>query len=260
MNRQEYDMSELDFAQITEKLNTGFTGPVRSLIFWYDADAEFAEDIDSLELDNASVLHLEKDNQFYIKHFLECEDRENNYLIYAPFPKPDIRENHLEDTIKYSSEFFADRASLIAVELGLDESLKDTVRRHMKFFAAKDRIKKLSDLEVESYSKGLLETAMMSVLCRSRTASFEEVVCCIITDDDFRDSRFIEEFGKYDLVDAFWEHVEDTFGYQEAKPTLEKLLMTMFITYTARSLHCSIPSSWESFRSSQGRQYHSLHG
>ena len=249
MNRQEYDMSELDFAQITEKLNTGFTGPARSLIFWYDADAEFAEDIDLLELDNASVLHLEKDNQFYIKHFLECEDRENNYLIYAPFPKPDIRENHLEDTIKYSREFFADRASLIAVELGLDESLKDTVRRHMKFFVAKDRIKKLSDLEVENYSKGLLETAMMSVLCRSRTASFEEVVRCIITDDDFRDSCFIEEFGKYDLKAAFWEHAEDTFGYQDEEPTLEKLLMTMFITYTARSLHCSIPSSWESFRS-----------
>ena len=128
-------MSELDFAQITEKLNAGFTGPARSLIFWYDVDAEFAEDIDSLELDNASVLHLEKDNQFYIKHFLECEDRENNYLIYAPFAKPDIRENHLEDMIKYSREFFADRASLIAVELGLDESLKDTVRRHMKFLS-----------------------------------------------------------------------------------------------------------------------------
>ena len=46
-------------------------GDIRKLVFWYDANTEFAEDIDSIELDNAKVLHLEEDNQFYIKYFLE---------------------------------------------------------------------------------------------------------------------------------------------------------------------------------------------
>ena len=55
-------MAELNFKQITDKLNEEFTGSVRKLIFWYDAKAEFAEDIDSLELLNAKVLHLEKDS------------------------------------------------------------------------------------------------------------------------------------------------------------------------------------------------------
>ena len=51
-------MAELSFKQITDKLNEEFAGENRKLIFWYDANGEFAEDIDSLELVNASVCHL----------------------------------------------------------------------------------------------------------------------------------------------------------------------------------------------------------
>lgn len=98
-------MAELNLKQITDKLNSEFASDVRKLVFWYDANAEFQEDIDSIELENAKVLHLEQDNQFYIKYFLEREDTTTNYLVYAPFAKPGIRDNHLADTIRYSKEF-----------------------------------------------------------------------------------------------------------------------------------------------------------
>ena len=55
-------MAELNFKQITDKLNAAFSGDVRTLIFWYDAAGEFAEDVDSLELDNARVYQLRTDN------------------------------------------------------------------------------------------------------------------------------------------------------------------------------------------------------
>ena len=38
-------MAELNFKQITDKLNAEFTGDVRKLIFWYDENAEFQEDV-----------------------------------------------------------------------------------------------------------------------------------------------------------------------------------------------------------------------
>lgn len=98
-------MAELNLKQITDKLNSEFASDVRKLVFWYDANAEFQEDIDSIELENAKVLHIEPDNQFYIKYFLEREDTTTNYLVYAPFAKPSIRDNHLADTIRYSKEF-----------------------------------------------------------------------------------------------------------------------------------------------------------
>ena len=117
-------MSELNLKQITDKLNTEFTGEVRKLVFWYDAGGEFAEDVDSLGLVNAEVLHLARDNQFYTKYFLEWVDKTTNYLVYAPFAKPPLRENHLADTMRYSKEFVADRASLLIADLGLEDVYK----------------------------------------------------------------------------------------------------------------------------------------
>ena len=128
-------MAELNLNQIIEKLNGEFTGETRKLVFWYDDKADFAEDIDSVELANAKILKLEPGNQFGTKFFLEREDTTTNYLIYAPFPKPDVRENHLEDTMLYSKRFFADRASLLSVDLGISEKYKPVIEKHIKFFA-----------------------------------------------------------------------------------------------------------------------------
>ena len=106
-------MAELNLKQIIDRLNAEFTGDTRKLVFWYDDKAEFAEDMETVELQNAKIYHLQPDNQFYTKYFLERVDKTTNYLIYAPFPKPDVRDNHLEDTMLYSRRFFADRASLL---------------------------------------------------------------------------------------------------------------------------------------------------
>lgn len=57
-------MAELNLKQIVDKLNTEFTGEHRKLVFWYDDKGDFAEDIDSVELINAKVYKLTKDNQF----------------------------------------------------------------------------------------------------------------------------------------------------------------------------------------------------
>lgn len=51
-------MAELNLKQIVDKLNTEFTGEHRKLVFWYDDAADFAEDIDSMELENAKVYKL----------------------------------------------------------------------------------------------------------------------------------------------------------------------------------------------------------
>lgn len=98
-------MAELNLKQIIDKLNTEFSGDTRKLVFWYDEESEFAEDIDGIELANAKVYKLEQGNQFYTKYFLEKVDTTTNYLVYAPFPKPPVSENHLKDIMIYSKRF-----------------------------------------------------------------------------------------------------------------------------------------------------------
>ena len=51
-------MAELNLKQIIDKLNTEFTGENRKLIFWYDDNGDFEEDIDSVEIANAKVYKL----------------------------------------------------------------------------------------------------------------------------------------------------------------------------------------------------------
>lgn len=240
-------MSELNLKQITDKLNSEFSKEARQLIFWYDENGDFTEDVDSMELVGAKVLHLAQDNQFYTKYFLECVDRENSYLVYAPFVKPPIRENHLADTIRYSKEFTADRASLIIADLGMDERWKSVLQHYSKFFAGKKRMQAFYDLEPEVSGQSGIEIALMSVLCKCKTPSFEEVLRIVLTDGEFEENTYLEEFAKYDLLQAFWKQAEEVFGYADAEPTLEKLAMTLFITYADKTVTADLPNAWKPF-------------
>lgn len=243
-------MSGMNLKQIIDKLNTEFTGEVRKLVFWYDAAAEFVDDLEEIEqsLTNAKVLRLEKDNQFHIKYFLECEDKTTNYLVYASFAKPSIRENHLADTILYSKEFYADRASLLALNLGIkDERSIDFIKQHLKFFASKERSQKFDELDIVTYNERTMAIAIMSVLCKNKVSSFEEVLRCVLTEDGLEENQYLAEFAKYDVLDMFWTLVENYLGYNDENPTLVKLVNTLFITYAAKTIACDIPNAWEAY-------------
>lgn len=238
-------MAELNLKQIVDKLNTEFVGETRKLVFWYDDNGEFSEDIDSIELNNAKVYKLQKGNQFYTKYFLEKEDIKTNYLVYAPFPKPPVAENHLEDTMLYSKRFFADRASLLSVDLGIEEKYKPIIEKHIKYFANKDRVQRFYDLEIENFNEENILIGLMSAICKTRTCSFDEVIRVLLTDDTLEDSKFIADFERYELQNAFWKYVEQQFGFSSPSPTLEKFVISMFVTYADRYISGELPKGWK---------------
>ena len=240
-------MAEMNIKQIIDRLNAEFTGDTRKLVFWYDDNGEFVEDMQNVELNNAKVYCLQPDNQFATKLFLERQDTTTNYLIYAPFPKPDVRDNHLEDTLLYSKCFFADRASLLSVDLGIDEKYKPIIEKHIKFFANKERTQRFYDLEIENFNEENIVTGFLSAICRTRTCSFEEVIRVMLTDGQLADNKFLSEVEKYGLLDDFWKLCEQHFGYTDVKPTLEKLMVTMFVTYTAKYVQSGLPKPWKAF-------------
>ena len=240
-------MAEMNIKQIIDRLNAEFTGDTRKLVFWYDDNGEFVEDMQNVELENAKVYFLQADNQFGTKLFLERQDTTTNYLIYAPFPKPDVRDNHLEDTLLYSKRFFADRASLLSVDLGIDEKYKPIIEKHIKFFVNKERTQRFYDLEIENFNEENIITGLLSAICRTRTCSFEEVIRVMLTDSELTDNKFLSEVEKYGLLDDFWKLCEQHFGYTDVKPTLEKLAVTMFVTYTAKYVGAELPKAWKGF-------------
>lgn len=240
-------MAELNIKQIIDRLNAEFTGDTRKLVFWYDDNGEFVEDMRSVELENAKIYFLQPDNQFATKLFLERQDTTTNYLVYAPFPKPDVRDNHLEDTMLYSKRFYADRASLLSVDLGIDEKYKPIIEKHIKFFADKKRTQRFYDLEIENFNEENIITGLLSAICRTRTCSFEEVIRVMLTDSTLENNKFLDEMEKFDLGNDFWKLCEQHFGYVDVKPTLEKLVVTMFVTYTAKYVQSELPKPWKAF-------------
>lgn len=237
----------MDLKSIQEKLNSEFKGAERKLVFWYDDHAEFADEVDSIVLDNAKVYKLTPDNWFYTKYFFEMVDKTTNYLVYAPFPKPADRDNHLADTVYYSKLFYADKISLIMLDLKIPEKLKEYLKKYPKFFNYNKYTGPLAALGIENYSEEAIDIGILSVLTGVKTSNFDEVLRTLIISGEYEDNKYIENFKRIGVLPAFWQLCQKYYGYAEEKPTLEKLVITMLITYTAHSFNGELPKAWQYF-------------
>lgn len=100
------------------------------------------------------------------------------------------------------------------------------------------------DLEIENFNEENILTGIMSAVCRTRTNSFDEVIRVLITEDNLTDNKYLEEFAKYDVEKEFWKLCEQQFGFSMDAPNLEKLVITMFVTYADRYIDAEMPKSW----------------
>ena len=87
----------------------------------------------------------------------------------------------------------------------------------------------------------------MSAVCRTRTNSFDEMIRVLITEDNLTENKYLEEFAKYDIEKEFWKLCEQQFGFSMDAPNLEKLVITMFVTYADRYIDAEMPKSWKKF-------------
>lgn len=224
----------------------------RNIIFWYDADSEFVEDMNELQLEHAKVFHLSENNSFYLKHLLEKEDVESNYLIYSPKAKPLPRENWLLDIEKYSQQFSTDKATVIMRDLGVkDESLRNVFRRFIKLFGNKERYKRFASYNIEDFTEEKVSVAVLSTLCKLPIADFELVVKTLLMEEAKGENKFIEEITKYGDMGIFWNLIEVRYGYHLEEKSLEQLMIIFTVTNLNYNLESRMPSTWEKFVSSR---------
>lgn len=237
----------MNLQTIQEKLNNEFGGSERKLVFWYDDHGEFAEEIEALELSNVKLHKLTGDNLIYTKYLLEHQDTESSYLVYAPFPRPADIDNHLADMVYYSKQFFADRVSLLCADLSIPEKYKEQLSRYPKFWKSNERVQKFGALGLEEYHAESIDIALLAVITGAKTPNFEEVLKKLIIEDDYQDSKYLAAMDKVELKPVFWQYCEKYYGYAEDAPTLEKLIATLLMTYTAHGCSGSLPKPYEPF-------------
>lgn len=234
----------MDLKEVIQSLTELFEKPLkdyekRHIIFWFDKEEGFADLLNDIKLDNVKVHRWTSNNNFYTKYLIEKEDIHNHYLIYITEDVEGV-DNWLMDTILYSKTFFADRLSLIMKDLGIDSTLRGTVKQYHKFFDNKERYRKLKAFEIERFTEETLEIAMMSVFCNLRTPTLEEVLRTILMESlNDNENKYLSQINRFLGEQVFWKYMDHYYGFDQTQPSLKKLFMHLTITALSHLIDAS---------------------
>ena len=218
----------------------------RQIVFWYDENQEFIEDINNIQLNNAK-LHILKDNNLIkTKYQIEFEDKNSNYLVYAPFSQPDDNENYLADLTHYAVPFSADKIEMIGQELGISPEFYHLLKKYSLFWNAKSRVNAFKDLNV-SFTELNIKQAILAVLSNQKTLNFDYIVREVIINNFNEENEIIKNFEKYNILEDFWELISRKFKYSEYNPSVKRLVRFLILNYTANSYQGSTPKSWDEY-------------
>ena len=145
----------VDLSTVENKINELISdSDDRQIVIWYDESKKFSEGINNIKLDNAELFVLDDDNCIYAKYYIESENPDTNFLVYAPFRKPADEDNFLADMIHYANLFSADMIDILCQELSIDCSkFRDVLSSYSNFWNASARKKAFKDLNIKEYSK-----------------------------------------------------------------------------------------------------------
>lgn len=240
----------MDLQEIQDKLNTLLDGTERKIVFWYDDDAAYAEEVDQLQLaGDSKVIKLTGSNSFATKLLLEHQDLTTNYLVYAPFARPEDKENSLVDIFYYSEHFYSDKLIQLMGEMNIPPECQDEVKKYKKFWAG-NNIQKFKSLEIDNYTNDSIDLGILCVLAGVKALSFEEMLRKTIL-AGLNDNAILKKLENQKIDRAFWRFCEKQYGYKDTNPTIQKFLVTMLVTYMDAQMNGSEPKMWKTFVSSR---------
>lgn len=236
----------MDLKEIQDKLNTLLEGSERKFVFWYDDDASYADDIDNLQLSEGSkILKLTGSNNFATKLLLEKQDSETSYLVYAPFARPEDKENSLADIFYYSEHFYSDKLVQLMGELNIPPECQDEVKKYKKFWSG-GNLQKFQNLEIDTYNNNSIDLGILCVLAGVKTLSFDEMLRHTVL-AGLTGNSIIKKIENQKIDRAFWQLCEKQYGYKDSNPTIQKFLVTMLVTYIDTQMNGNEPKQWKSF-------------
>lgn len=227
-------------------------GKQRHIVFWYDEKEDFTDEIENFDIQDVKVIKLTKNNIFWTKYYIEKDDTCSNILIYSNMPKPDPLEDWLYDIYCYSKEFSTDRSTVIMRELNItDSSLKAVFEQYKIFFRSKERFQAFKKLEIEIYTEDTVHLGVISVLTKNKLINREEILKSVINDYLDESHKLYDDLNRYGALEAFWNMIENYFGYSFTDHSMEKLMAMLLITNLNENIAFELPNNYKYFVSSQ---------
>lgn len=210
----------MDIGQLQVGLEKAFFRENHRIVFWYDAEQSFVDDVQSLNLKDVKIIDMSKESSLGIKLLLEIDDKVGQYLLYFPSKEPDIEDDWLLDIKLYSRTFYADRFSIIFNELGLKQlSLKDHLIKRQKFLANKSRVAALKRYASTDMNEVEIDLAMIASIVKAEQAELIDILFALadgFVEEDLglsSNPSSFAELEKYDLLPTFLDCLKSQFGY-----------------------------------------------
>ena len=232
--------------RISDSLTTLFaTHPV---VFWHDAEAEYASVIEGLQLDGVQLVRLDDAPALRIKLDIE-KAPDQRWLIYSNKTEPEPSKDWLLDVRMRSKSFRADSTSILLEDLGLTtQGLRRHLKDRTKFLRAKDRVDRLKRLVLPGDGAADLDRKMLAVLTRTDQPELfgmlQRLYAAFVVDgvaDLVAQPRVWQDIAANDLMPSFWALVQSQLGYTDQDPSLRDLLLRVLVTDFCRALDGDAP-------------------
>ncbi|GHN40353.1 hypothetical protein [Lactobacillus delbrueckii] len=107
-----------------------------------------------------------------------------------------------------------------------------------------DFIERAKDVDLSSADAETIPVIAMCVVARARNTA---VSYSVLAYGDIREQKIVSAFKENGVDAEFWNLCENRFGYQDPKPTLLKLAMSLFAVYTCKDPLTAAPKQWKMF-------------
>lgn len=255
----------MDAEKVIQDLNRRFAAPLpefhkRRIIFWYDEDREFEDQLDDIQIDNVELLKMTGSNFFEIKKRLVFDDLTGNYLVYCPltFEKPE--DNWLLNIELYSGEpFRADLNTIWMDEMGLPSSqmLRKQVKQYHKFFNSKERRAKVATMAGSITTASQLHLGVMAAISGVKELNPNQIIRAVLKNGlDVKANSVYQSMVNFGAQAAFWALVRQATGFQNRDDSdLDNLAAHILLTATTRTMHREYLQGLDSFISEAHQAY-----
>lgn len=219
------------------------------VVFWHDVDGEFSSAIDGIHLEGVQVVRVDQVPALGVKINIERLAGQR-WLVYSNQAEPAPTKDWLLDVRLRSKTFSADATSILLEDLGLTSlSLAPHLKARSRFLRAKDRVDRLKRLVLAGDDVQAIDRKMMAVLLRIDEPDALAITMRLLhglwAPGEARvgdDPKVWAEVAANELDGAFWALMAQTFGYAEAEPSLNDLLLRLLVTDFVRSLGGPCPA------------------
>ncbi|MBF0235467.1 MAG: hypothetical protein HQK65_20900, partial [Desulfamplus sp.] len=211
----------MNIEQTNQALTRIFQEEKKRLVFWYDAEKEFEELLPSIEVEGTTLIRINEVAALDLKIRLETQDREERFILYAPYPEPPPETDWLFDIKLYSSLFHADKASILMKELGISNmSMRPCIKKRSNFFRSQERLDRLKKWIKPDDREEDIDLKMLTVLSRA-TMPEPFAILMKLMDSFCKDGRYHpaleskpwKDIDSLELSKSFWCVMAQTFGY-----------------------------------------------